>query len=371
MQSSEPLRIALVLNRMDSGGIEATVMNYYRHLDRSKVQFDFYFAQESSFPQKEELESLGAGIYPIPSYFKLLQHQRALITAFRKRKYQIVHVHMSTMSVFPLIAAKIAKVPCHICHAHSTAHRGEGLRTVLKYILRPFCKWFATDLLACGELAGRWMYGDRLFDQGKVYVVHNAIENHKFAFDPIAREQIRHSFDIPDDAFVVGHIGRFMYQKNHMFLVEIFSEVLKLRPESYLLLVGEGELEEAVRKKAGELNVLDRVIFTGARRDAAKVYSAMDAFCLPSFYEGMSLVGWEAQSNGLACLFSDQMTTETVLSGDAVQLPLEDAAGWAKRLAGLKRNGGVIAPDITQTADGLQTFYLSKAGRAEQSEERL
>ena len=139
-------------------------------------------------------------------------------------------------------------------------------------------------------------------------------------------------------------------------------------PYSY---VGEGELEEAVRKKAGELNVLDRVIFTGARRDAAKVYSAMDAFCLPSFYEGMSLVGWEAQSNGLACLFSDQMTTETVLSGDAVQLPLEDAAGWAKRLAGLKRNGGVIAPDITQTVDGLQTFYLSKDGRAEQSEERL
>ena len=246
---NEPLRIALVLNRMDSGGIEATVMNYYRHLDRSKVQFDFYFAHDSSFPQREELESLGAGIYPIPSYFKPLQYQRALIAAFKKRKYQIVHVHMSTMSVFPMIAAKIAKVPYRICHAHSTAHWGEGFRTVLKYILRPFCKWFATDLFACGEMAGRWMYGNRLFDQGKVYVVHNAIENHKFAFDPVAREQIRHSFNIPDDAFVVGHIGRFVYQKNHMFLVEIFSEVLKLRPNSYLLLVGEGELEESVRKK--------------------------------------------------------------------------------------------------------------------------
>ncbi|MBR2923703.1 MAG: glycosyltransferase family 1 protein [Clostridia bacterium] len=367
MQETKPLRIALVLNRMDSGGIEATVMNYYRHLDRSKVQFDFYFAKDSSFPQREELEALGAGIYPIPSYFKPLQYQKALISAFKKRKYQIVHVHMSTMSVFPLIAAWIAKVPNRVCHAHSTAHWGEGLRTVLKYILRPFCKCFATDLFACGEMAGRWMYGNRLFDQGKVYVVHNAIENHKFAFDPVAREQIRHSFSIPDESFVVGHIGRFVYQKNHMFLVEIFSEVLKLRPDAYLLLVGEGELEQAVRKKAADMGVLDRVIFTGARRDAAKVYSAMDAFCLPSFYEGMSLVGWEAQSNGLACLLSDQMTTETVLSTDAVQLPLDNAEDWAKRLVSLKRNGGVIAPDITQTVDGLQTFYLGKVAKNEQA----
>lgn len=365
MQQEKPLRIALVLNRMDSGGIEATVMNYYRHIDRSKVQFDFYFTEGSSFPQREELEAMGAGIYPISSYFTPLKYQKALISAFKKHKYQVVHVHMSTMSVFPLIAAWIAKVPNRVCHAHSTAHWGEGLRTVLKYILRPFCKWFATDLFACGEKAGRWMYGDKLFDKGKVYVVHNAIENEKFAYDPVAREQIRHSFSIPDEAFVVGHIGRFVYQKNHMFLIEIFSEVLKLRQDAYLLLVGEGELEQAVRKKAAEMGVLDRVIFTGARRDAPKVYSAMDAFCLPSFYEGMTLVGWEAQSNGLACLLSDRITTEAVISDDTIQLPLTDAACWARHLIELKRNPGIIAPDITETADGLQNFYLNKGAKTE------
>lgn len=360
MQQEKPLRIALVLNRMDSGGIEATVMNYYRHIDRSKVQFDFYFTEGSSFPQREELEAMGAGIYPIPSYFKVLQYHKALISAFKNRKYQIVHVHMSTMSVFPLIAAWIAGVPCRVCHAHSTAHWGEGFRTMLKYILRPFCKWFATDLFACGERAGRWMYGDRLFEKGAVRVIKNAIENERFVFDAEARVALRKEFNISDDSFVVGHVGRFVYPKNHLFLLEIFAEVLKRKPTAQLMLVGEGELEQNIREKAKELGIMDSIIFTGVRRDVAKMYSAMDAFCQPSLYEGMSLVGWEAQSNGLACLLSNRITTEAVLSKDAIQLPLTDASAWAERLIELKRNGGVTAPDITQTADGLQTFYLDK-----------
>ena len=131
----EPIRVAQILNRMDSGGIEAVVMNYYRHIDRSKVQFDFYFAQGSTFPQREELQRLGAGIYPIPPYTKVMAYHRALYCAFRDRGYRIVHAHLSTMSIFPLFAAWRAGVAVRIAHSHSTADWGEGKKTLLKYCL--------------------------------------------------------------------------------------------------------------------------------------------------------------------------------------------------------------------------------------------
>ena len=141
----QPIRVAQVLNRMDSGGVEAVVMNYYRHIDRKQVQFDFYFAKDSVFPQREELEKMGAGIYPIPSYTKVFSYHRVLHHAFKRGNYQIVHAHLSTMSVFPLFAAWRAGIPVRICHNHSTAHWGEGKKTLLKYLLRPFAKVFATD----------------------------------------------------------------------------------------------------------------------------------------------------------------------------------------------------------------------------------
>ena len=128
---NEPIRVAQVLNRMDSGGIESVVMNYYRHIDRKKIQFDFYFTQNSSFPQREELEQLGARIYLIPPYSKPLKYHKVLYQAFRERKYRIVHAHLSTMSVFALFAAWRARVPVRICHNHTTAYWGEGAKTLL------------------------------------------------------------------------------------------------------------------------------------------------------------------------------------------------------------------------------------------------
>ncbi|MBP3651007.1 MAG: glycosyltransferase family 1 protein [Clostridia bacterium] len=360
---NEPLRIALVLNRMDSGGIEATVMNYYRHLDRSKVQFDFYYYVDSTFPQHDELKEMGAGIYPIPPYTHVVEYQKVLQKAFRERQYSIVHAHMSTMSVFPLFAAWRAGVPVRICHSHSTAHWGEGMRTLLKFILRPLCKLFATELFACGEHAGRWMYGDRRFEHGKVHVIQNAIDNDRFSFDVEARNQLREEFAIEPQTFVVGHVGRFVYPKNHMFLLEIFAQLLKKDPSARLMLVGEGELEQEVRAKAAEMKIAENIIFTGVRQDVTRIYSAMDVFCLPSFYEGMGLVGWEAQVNGLPCLLSENVTHEAVLSDAARQYPLEMPEKWAETLLQMKRNPGVKAPDISTCALELQQRYLELANK--------
>lgn len=359
------MRVAQVLNRMDSGGIEAVVMNYYRHIDRSRVQFDFYFAEGSTFPQRQELERLGAGIYPVPAYSRPLAYHRALYMAFKQRGYKVAHAHLSTMSVFALLAAWRAGVPVRICHNHSTAAWGEGKKTLLKYLLRPFNKLFATDWFACGEKAGRWMYGDRAFEKGKVHVMPNAIETEKFSFDPAARARLREELGIPRAAFVVGHVGRFTYAKNHEFLLQVFALLKQQRPGCKLLLVGEGELEQKVKNKAAELGLQNDVIFTGARSDVAKLYSAMDVFCLPSRYEGFPVVALEAQANGLPFLFSSEITGEAAYTKAAKQIPIEDPALWAAELpmtcqSRTKANNDI--PDIAKTADQLACFYFTKGG---------
>ena len=355
---AEPIRVAQVLNRMDSGGIEAVVMNYYRHIDREKVQFDFYFAEDSSFPQREELERLGAGIYPIPSYSRSVEYHRALYKAFKEKGYKIVHAHLSTMSVFPLFAAWRAGVPVRICHNHSTAHWGEGLKTLLKYILRPFNKVFATCYFACGETAGRWMYGDKCFEKGKVTVMPNAIDTEKFTYDPEARVALREELGIPEDAFVVGHVGRFMYQKNHSFLIDVFAELAKQRPDAVLLLIGEGELVERIQNKVWGLGIEAKVIFTGARQDVDKLYSVMDVFCLPSFYEGMPVVAWEAQASGLPCVFSNRVSSEAKQSENCCFLGLEQGTyDWKIRLLEANRQTKNRVPDIQEYGEWLQNFY--------------
>lgn len=361
----EPIRIAQILNRMDSGGIEAVVLNYYRQIDRSKVQFDFYFAEGSSLPQRAELEALGAELCPIPAYSHPIAYHKALYTAFRQRNYKIVHAHLSTMSVFPLFEAWRAGVPVRICHNHSTAHWGEGAKTLLKYILRPFNKLFATDWFACGEAAGRWMYGDRAFDTGKVTVLPNAIDTAKFAYDPAARIRLREELGIPQSAFVVGHVGRFMYQKNHDFLLNIFAELVKAAPNAQLLLIGEGELQGQIRQQAKALGLQDKVIFTGARQDVQKLYSAMDIFCLPSYYEGMPVVAWEAQANGLPCVFSDRVSREAARASNAAFLPLQaSAAAWAAALRQAPPRGAAEVPDIFASAQRLQADYRAMAAGA-------
>lgn len=358
---SEPIRVAQILNRMDSGGIESVVMNYYRHIDREKIQFDFYFAEGSTFPQREELEKLEAGIYSIPPYSKPIKYHQALYRAFQERGYKIVHAHLSTMSVFALFAAWRAGVPVRICHNHTTAYWGEGAKTLLKYILRPWNKLFATDYFACGEAAGRWMYGNRCFDQGRVTVMPNAIDTKKFAFDPETRKQLRDELKIPQDAFVIGHVGRFTYPKNHSFLIDIFAEVLKKRPGARLLLVGEGELLESIRERARGKGISDSVVFTGARRDINRLYSVMDVFCLPSFYEGMPVVAWEAQANGLPCVFSDKITKEVACSKSCHSLKLRQRKDeWIAAFAVARNRDTYMLPDIHESAVWLRDFYRER-----------
>lgn len=362
---SEPIRVAQVLNKMDSGGIEAVVMNYYRNMNWEKVQFDFYLAENSAFPQKQELESMGAGIYPIPSYAKVFSYHKVLFKAFKEKEYSVVHAHLSTMSVFALFAAWRAKIPVRICHNHSTAEKGEGKKTILKYLLRPLNRIFANEYFACGKKAAIWMYGKKCVESGKVQVLPNAIETQRYVFDKDACMQLREELGIPLDAIVIGHVGRFTYPKNHERLLEIYKDFSDGRDDVYLLLVGEGELYQQILKKADKIS--KKILFTGSRQDVNKLYSVMDVFCLPSFYEGMPVVAWEAQANGLCCVFSANVSKEAAIMKDCEFLGLAaENAAWcealerAMQVTKQQRVSGkqCPVPDITEWAAKLENKYL-------------
>ena len=215
------------------------------------------------------------------------------------------------MSFFSLWAAKSAKVPVRIVHAHSTTNKQEKKKNLMKQVLRPFSKVFANRYFCCSELAGRWLFGNKIYNQGKVYLLNNAIDVEKFKYNEKARKAKRKELNIKDKDLVIGHIGRFVKQKNHEFLIDIFNEIHKQNKNTILLLAGDGPLKEEIQNKVKKIGLEKNVQFLGQRNDANELYQAMDAFVLPSLYEGLPVVGVEAQTAGLPCFFSTDMTKET------------------------------------------------------------
>lgn len=186
--SKKPIIVAQIMGKWIGGGVESVIMNYYRHLDHKKIQFDFICDEDSTRIPYDEIKKFGGRVFLVPKYQKLPQYLKALEDLFRKNQYRIVHSNVNTLSVFPLYAAKKAGVPIRISHSHSTSNPKEWKRNIIKNILRPFSKKYATDYFACSELAGRYLFGDKTFDQGKVKIIHNAIDLDKFKFDPEARK---------------------------------------------------------------------------------------------------------------------------------------------------------------------------------------
>lgn len=344
MDTCTPVRIAHIVGKVVTGGVDAVVMNYYRNIDREKIQFDFFMDGHFKTPVDHEILSMGGRIYKLEPYEKnLLKNLRQCQCIWKENDYQIVHVHLNTLSVFWLAAAFFSKIPMRIIHNHSTAAKGEGKRALMKYLLRPFAKIFATHYAACSRYAGEWMFGKSLVESGKVKIIPNAIEVARYSYNPVVREQMREELGLADK-LVIGHVGRFAYQKNHHFLVDIFSALNKQRSDAMLLLIGTGELEQSIREKVRALELEESVRFLGVRHDVPALLQAMDVFVLPSFFEGLPVVGVEAQAAGLPCLLSDAMTAETKLTGMAEFFSLgETAEEWAAKtmqmLAGFERRG--------------------------------
>lgn len=307
----EPIRIPQIVGKWLGGGIEAVVISEYLAIDKSKIQFDFICDEDSTNIPYDLIEKNGGRVIIIPPYQKAFKYHKELKKVLKENNYKIVHSHISTMSVFSLFAAKCAGVPVRIAHSHSTTNKKEKKKNLMKQVLRPFSKVFATNYMCCSELAGRWLFGDKEYDKGNVYLLNNAIDLDKFKYDEKLRKKKRKELGIKDDTLVIGHLGRFVAQKNHDFLIDIFNEIHKKNNNSILLLAGQGPLMEDIKNKVKDLNLDDSVKFLGQRNDANELYQAFDVFLLPSLYEGLPVVGVEAQAAGLLCYLSDDMTKET------------------------------------------------------------
>lgn len=327
------IRVAHVIGKWLGGGVESVVMNYYRYIDKSKIQFDFICDEDSTNIPYEEIENLGGKVILIPPYQKVLKYHKELKRVLKEGKYKIVHSHINTLSVFSLFAAKCAGVPVRIAHSHSTTNKKEKKKNLIKQVLRPFSKLFATDYMCCSELAGRWLFGNKEYDNGNVYLLNNAIDLDKFKYDEEKRKEKRKELNIEDSTLVIGHVGRFVEQKNHRFLIDIFNEVHKQKEDSILLLAGQGPLMEEMQEKVKALGIENSVKFLGQRNDINELYQAFDVFCLPSLYEGLPVVGVEAQATGLLCILSDDMTKETKVLDSTIFIGLNNTAEeWATNI---------------------------------------
>ena len=322
VETKEPIRIGHIIGKWVGGGVEAVVMNYYRHIDRNKIQFDFLCDEDSSNIPYKEIEKLGGRVILIPPYQKILKYHKELKRIFKENKYKIVHSHINTLSIFPLFAAKIAGVPVRIAHSHSTTNKKEWKKNIAKQILRPFSKFFSTDYFACSELAGRWLFGNKTYDKGKVYLLNNAIDVDKFAYNKEKRQRKRKELNIQEDTLVIGHIGRFVEQKNHKFLIDIFNDVHKQKENSILLLAGQGPLENEIMEKVKKLKLENSVKFLGQRNNTNELYQAMDVFLFPSLYEGLGMCILEAECSGLSCIVSNKVPQIVNMTNDVKFLNL-------------------------------------------------
>ena len=361
-----PLRVLVVTTNMNRGGLETFTMNVYRALDRSKVQLDFLLHRPTRSAYDDEIEALGGRIYRIRRQNPLdLRYWAVLDEFFAEHSYKAVWVQLDCMSAEPLAAAARHGAVVRVAHSHSS-RQDKDLKYPLKMLCKPFIKRYATDLFACGEEAGRWMFGTDDFK-----VVRNCIDVDAYAFDPAVRTDVRRELGIAEGAPVMGHVGRFDAVKNHAFLLDAFAELLKRQPRVVLLLAGDGPLRSEMETKAGELGIAESVMFLGVRSDVPRLMQAMDCFVMPSLYEGLPMVLVEAQAAGLPCLISDLIPHDCDIEGGSVDREnlRIGAVTWASRIESIlavERNramgaGAVRAAkfDSKETAAWLQDFYLS------------
>ena len=334
---TKPIRVAHVIGKLLAGGVESVVFNYYRNIDHSKVQFDIIYTDDSIVEPPEDLIEMGARFYKIPRYKKLIGFSKALNRLLKENDYNIVHSHLNTLNVFPLAVAKFAKIPVRISHSHTSIGKGERTNA-FKYTLRPLSKIFPTHYCACSEYAGKWLFGEKLYNKGSIKLVKNAIDLETFKFNEIVREKTRKDLNI-ENKFVIGHVGRFCYQKNHEFLIDIFNECYKQNPNSILMLVGEGELLPAIKQKVQNLGLEEKVIFLGVRQDVDVLMQGMDVFVLPSRYEGLGMVAIEAQSVCLPIICADTVPLEVKVTENIEFMTLSNSSKkWADRILLMYKN---------------------------------
>lgn len=337
----EQIRILYVNGgSMNRGGIESYMMNYYRNFDKSKVQVDFVAIGHERAAYDDEIESLGGRMYYLPKKSKnYLGYQKGLRDIFKSGKYKIVHTHMDAMGMTVLKQAKKCNIPIRIAHSHNTQHLTNNfIKFKINEYARKNINKYSTHMFACSELAGRWLFGDREFEDGKVKMIKNAIDMKKFEFNPEKRKNIREKYGIFNNETLIGHIGRFDYQKNHSFIIDLFKKISEKDETMKLMLIGDGHLRGKIEKKIDEVNIKNKVILTGVLDNPQDYYNAFDIFLLPSHFEGLGIVAIEAQVNGLTCILSNTVPNESKVSENTKFVSIDDEKLWINFILRIKEN---------------------------------
>lgn len=394
----KPIHVLHVLGGVGLGGAESRIMDLYRQMNREEIQFDFLVhdftvrngfrearRDESTEKQRgktdervrkpqfydEEIQAMGGHIYVLPKFkgYNYLAYRRAVRDFFAAhREFRVVQGHMTSTAGIYLPIAKKAGVPVVAAHARN-AGVVKGLKGLATRFFRRGLAGKADYCFACSALAGQDVFGGEAMNTGRVKIIHNAIDVERFTYDEKVRQEVRAQLGISDE-LVLGHVGRFEYQKNHPYLLDVFAAVCKERQGARLLLLGEGEDRAAMEEKCRQLNISDRVRFLGNRRDAERFYQAMDLFLLPSFFEGLPGVLVEAQAAGLRCMVSDTVTREAQATDLVTYLSIgEPPVRWAaeiiKQADYERRNTAqelrTAGFDVRTQAQGYRRFYLGES----------
>lgn len=332
-------RVLCILSCMNAGGAETFLMKIYRKIDRTKYQMDFCVnVFEEGFYDKE-ITQMGGRIFRIPAKSdSLKEFKRQLSSIIKSQKYNsVLRITSNTMGFLDLKVAK--KAGAKVCAARSSnSNDPAGIKAKIAHKLGRFLYGKYVDIkIAPSDLAAIYTFGERTYQKGEVKILRNALDLDVYMYDSEERKRIRKEFGVKDSDILCGHVGRFSAQKNHIFLIDIFSALCKKRSNYKLLLVGRGELEEQIRKKCAQEGLSDRVIFAGVRSDIPAVLSAMDVFVFPSLYEGMPNTVIEAQASGLSCLISDSITKEANVINLVEYMSLKRAASeWADKLSTMR-----------------------------------
>jgi len=361
------IRVLQVFAQMDRGGSETMIMNYYRHINRDNIQFDFVVHTTKRCAFDDEIEQLGGRIFHLPRFkgYNYFQYKKAWKRLFDANpEFQIIHVHFFTIAGAILPVAKECNIPVRIEHCHIADPRYSIIHRMGDVILRYKAIKNATDFFACSEEAGHYFFGNLPFS-----VIKNAIDIRQFSFNATVRNKLRNELNISNQ-FVIGHIGRFEEQKNHRLIIDILAEVSKLNKNSILLLIGDGSLKENILEKCDSLGLKSKVIFTGVRTDIPQLLQAMDVFLFPSLFEGLGIVAIEAQAAGLHTIVSDKVPEEVHITPFIERISLDISPNaWAEKI--LQYNNNYVREDtfndickagydIKNNATELEKFYNSK-----------
>ncbi|WP_438467291.1 glycosyltransferase [Streptococcus pluranimalium] len=330
---NKPIRILHMIGSLNIGGSQSLVMNLYRKIDKTKIQFDFIVDQEKELYFKDEIEALGGRIFFIPKFngYNLFKIKELWKDFFLNHpEYKIFHVHIRSYSslILPISKKYGLKI---VIHSHSTSN-GSGVESFFKSILQYPLRFEADYFLSCSMEAGKWLFGKNIIKKNNFTILKNGIDIDKFIVSDIERDMIRKQFGIKNE-FVLGFLARVTKAKNPNFVLDVFYEYKKNDQNAKLLFIGDGDLLGEVKQRAKELHIFESIIFTGERTDVGRMFSVMDFYILPSLWEGLGISLIEAQASGTNSICSENIQDEAIITDSVLKMNLSlGAKEWANAI---------------------------------------